>query len=255
MSTLVRAGYFGRGGVKARLHVATVRMRAWCRRNGRSTALRKFTQDNLVLKDKNFPEAFLYIIISHFVLDTVSLYVLMCVDLVIIYIYTHTCVFLMLCVRKPVKELHAKGYDAYIILQWLRWELETNAPPESCAKLMTCIWCADTFMNVLCGAQPFMSDVEIDNVQTEGNAFLKTFISLHHDQPKVWRLRPKFHLLWHVINDPALREASRNTSLDSTWLDEDWIKKVQKIMEKMPQNDSTKNVAAKIPCGLAWQTE
>ena len=58
MSTLVRAGYFGRGGVKARLHVATVRMRAWCRRNGRSTALRKFTQDNLVLKDKNFPEAF-----------------------------------------------------------------------------------------------------------------------------------------------------------------------------------------------------
>ena len=61
MSTLVRAGYFGRGGVKARLHVATVKMRAWCRRNGRSTALRKFTQDNLVLKDKSFPETFLYI--------------------------------------------------------------------------------------------------------------------------------------------------------------------------------------------------
>jgi hypothetical protein len=100
MSTLVRAGYFGRGGVKARLHVATVRMRAWCRRNGRSTALRKFTQDNLVLKDKNFPEAFLYIIISHFVLDTVSLYVLMCVDLVIIYIYTHTCVFFYVVCKK-----------------------------------------------------------------------------------------------------------------------------------------------------------
>ena len=96
MSTLVRAGYFGRGGVKARLHVATVRMRAWCRRNGRSTALRKFTQDNLVLKDKNFPEAFLYIIISHFVLDTVSSCAYVCGP-GNIYIRIHVIFFYVVC--------------------------------------------------------------------------------------------------------------------------------------------------------------
>ena len=90
-------------------------------------------------------------------------------------------------------------------------------------------------MTILCDAGPFLSKDaggEVDNVQILGNAFLKIYLDLHHDQPKVWRIRPKWHLLWHVVNDPSLRKASRNTSLDSTWLDEDWIKKIQRVMKK-----------------------
>ena len=130
------------------------------------------------------------------------------------------------------EELHAKGYDSFVILQWLRCELDTTPPPQSCRKLSSCVWCADTFMTILCGAEPFLADDEVQNVQTVGNAFLKVFLSLHNDQPHVWRIRPKFHLLWHVVNDPALRPAKRNSSLDSTWLDEDWIKKIQRVLRK-----------------------
>ena len=132
----------------------------------------------------------------------------------------------------PAEELHAKGYDSFVILQWLRCELDTTPPPQSCRKLSSCVWCADTFMTILCGAEPFLADDEVQNVQTVGNAFLKVFLSLHNDQPHVWRIRPKFHLLWHVVNDPALRPAKRNSSLDSTWLDEDWIKKIQRVLRK-----------------------
>ena len=58
MHELVRAGYFGDGGVKARLRVATKKLRTWCKQTMRSTALKKFTQDNLVLKKNHFPEPY-----------------------------------------------------------------------------------------------------------------------------------------------------------------------------------------------------
>ena len=140
--------------------------------------------------------------------------------------------FLLVFEPDKAKELHAKGYDSFVILQWLRWELETTPPPASCRKMCSGVWCADTFMTILCGAEPFLSDAEVQNVQTVGNAFLTGFLSLHTDKPHVWRIRPKYHLLWHVVNDATLRAAKRNTSLDSTWLDEDWIKKIQRILKK-----------------------
>ena len=69
MHVLVRSAYFGVGGVKARLHRATIKLRTWCKSNKMSTALRKFTQDNLVLKAGQFPETFpnLYIFVVFFV--------------------------------------------------------------------------------------------------------------------------------------------------------------------------------------------
>ena len=77
-----------------------------------------------------------------------------------------------------------------------------------------------------------MEPCEVNNVAVVGNAFLRTYISLHHDKPKQWRVRPKFHLLWHVINDVTVRKSKRNPALDSTWLDEDWIKKIQRVLKK-----------------------
>ena len=88
-------------------------------------------------------------------------------------------------------------------------------------------------MTVLHGANSFMDQGEVENVVVVGNAFLRCYISLHHDSPQTWRIRPKLHLLWHVINDANLRMAKRNASLDSTWLDEDWIKKIQKICKNV----------------------
>ena len=56
MSTLIKAGYFGRGGVKVRLCEATKRLKKWCKSTSRSTALKQFTQDNLVLKGQKTPD-------------------------------------------------------------------------------------------------------------------------------------------------------------------------------------------------------
>ena len=56
MSELIKAGYFGRGGVKVRLREATRRLKKWCKMTKRTTALKVFTQDNLVLKGTQTPE-------------------------------------------------------------------------------------------------------------------------------------------------------------------------------------------------------
>lgn len=56
MHSLVRGGYFGDGGVSVRLHRATMRMRDWCKLNKKTTALRRFTADNLNFKGQQFPD-------------------------------------------------------------------------------------------------------------------------------------------------------------------------------------------------------
>jgi len=128
--------------------------------------------------------------------------------------------------------LHAKGYDSFVILQWLQAELAENAPPPSCQTVKSCIWCANAFMEILCRANNFMTEPEVANVEVLGSAFMKLYLFLAHRHPKVWRIRPKFHLVWHVVTDPGLRASRHNTSKDSTWMDEDWVKKIGRNMKR-----------------------
>ena len=55
MSKLVKGSAFGQGAVLKRLARAYTRLKNFCRRSGKSVAIKKFTQDNLNLKSKQFP--------------------------------------------------------------------------------------------------------------------------------------------------------------------------------------------------------
>ena len=56
MSCLIRAGFFGAGGVKKRLARATFSIKEFCKNEKKTLALRKFSQDNLNLKAKVLPD-------------------------------------------------------------------------------------------------------------------------------------------------------------------------------------------------------
>lgn len=55
MSKLVKGSAFGQGSVAKRLARAYTRLKTFCKRNGKTVAIKRFSQDNLNLKSKQFP--------------------------------------------------------------------------------------------------------------------------------------------------------------------------------------------------------
>lgn len=134
-----------------------------------------------------------------------------------------------LCFKaKRSPELHAKGMDACIILRWLGEMLEEREP--ECSKVATAIWLANSFMEVLGGAGPWLDEHQRLHVQIVGLAFQKVYLSLASENRRRWYVRPKFHLLTHVLQ--MQHSSGRNPLLDSTWLDEDWIKRVGAMVRR-----------------------
>lgn len=143
--------------------------------------------------------------------------------------WMHT--FQCFCGQKA-EELKAKGFDAYVILLWLEEETARPDLPADFAELRAMVWLANSAMKVLCSDSPWLSAEEQNHVSVVGGAFLRLFVAQCHKDVNCWRLGPKFHLLWHIFHEASLRPSGRSPALDATWMDEDWIKKVQKICKR-----------------------
>lgn len=109
--------------------------------------------------------------------------------------------------------------------------MENRTVPEKCRDVYSLVWLANSFLGVLCGSGQFLTMLQKQHVNIVGDGFLRLYISLCHVQPQTWYMRPKFHLLWHMIHDPMLRPSGRNTSWDCTWMDEDFVKKTMRILK------------------------
>lgn len=222
MHKLIRGGWFGRQKLERRLWQASHRLREFCQRFGKRTALRKFTQDNLNLKSgkhpvlqmrfSSFPCFFLCNVFPSLVLPSR---------------------------RVTAKELHAKGYDSYIILEWLSSELEQCAD-DSFTLMATMVWCAQSFARLLNAGPAFFCDEMAAQVRILGESFCKLYVQHVHLEPKVWKIRPKFHLVVHLALDAQLRKSRRNPAQDSTWGDEDWIKKIARMVRKTHRKTTAK---------------
>lgn len=147
--------------------------------------------------------------------------------------------------RTPHEELKAKGYDAFIIMEFLNDLVGQAPPPPGCDKLRALIWLACEFMGVMGRSPPFMTAEQSDHIATCGNLFLQLHLTLCHEERSHWRCRPKWHLLWHLINQGVRRKSHRNPFAESTFLDEDWIKKIQKICRKCHKTSASRAVLAR----------
>lgn len=154
------------------------------------------------------------------------------------------------CTVSRSKELRAKGFDSYVVSCWLNDVLQRHPPPHCCQKVAVLLWLADSFMGVLSSAPDFMALPQREHVSAVGNAWLRLYIDLASNEPMNWRVRPKHHLLWHAVNDPLRRCSGRNPTADSTWLDEDWIKKIQRLCKKCHRVTAQKTVLQRWLVGL-----
>ena len=135
------------------------------------------------------------------------------------------------------QELRAKGYDAFAILRWLREELAEVTDPQY-DHISAMVWLADSWVTMLCDGEDFISENCAKQIQVLGESFLKLYLQAAHLQPKVWKIRPKWHLVHHLILDAAMRRSHRNPSRDSTWMDEDWMKKVTRVIRRTHRKTS-----------------
>ena len=155
------------------------------------------------------------------------------------------------CYRLPVfvwsglpviQEFKGKGHDAAVIVSWLFDELGGKVGlPAGCDLVATCVELAHHFMSGICGGDDFLDAERQHYIQACGHAFQVVYLTLAGQNSNVWRIRPKFHLLSHLIAEGG-RPSSRNPKENGTWMDEDWVKKISRILRRTHKKTSPQTV-------------
>lgn len=119
------------------------------------------------------------------------------------------------------------GYDVSVVARWLEHILapHTSIYPD----FATLLWSLNKSMSILYDDGPwFLSDEDRQRVRTLGSIFMRVFLKLANaaltNNEFYWRCRPKLHMLHHIFRC----HRSVNPAKFSTWMDEDWLKKISK---------------------------
>ena len=138
-------------------------------------------------------------------------------------------------------ELRCKGYDTYVVLSWLQHELSarpaTADDPELQSKLdlmTTAVWCMDSMMRMLAHSSMHLTESQQRQKTILGSIYMNCYMTLAQgavaDGKKLWRVRPKIHLLHHCILED--RASRLNPHFNATWMDEDFIKRTMRVKKR-----------------------
>ena len=130
-------------------------------------------------------------------------------------------------------ELCSSGYDSYVVLLWLLDE--ATKCPTLPNVLRTCLWAGNHAVSGMCNAGHFLTSLEQNNVREIGLLFVRCYLRLARealdDGRKLFRVRPKFHMLHHCFRSVFSETSRTNHGAYSTWMDEDALKKLMKVMK------------------------
>ena len=143
-------------------------------------------------------------------------------------------------------ELHVSASDASVCLAFLVMKLEEGGMEAPYGGLLGCAWAAHQMVIMLMTGDFFLSMEERDAIHTLGKAYLVTYSQLasiaHGRGEFLFKVRPKYHLMTHLLDDVLLRGSGRNPSVDSCWLDEDYIKYALRMYRKMSRKTASLNL-------------
>ena len=132
---------------------------------------------------------------------------------------------------KKYPELMASGSDTHIVCTWLEEVLTpfSGVSQELCA-FCTLLWSGNRCLRILYAAGWFLDEQEKHSVKMLGGIYVQTFLFLAWEavtsHKLLFRIKPKMHLFVHVMEHPRLV----NGSFYSTWMDEDFLKKISKTL-------------------------
>ena len=91
---------------------------------------------------------------------------------------------------------------------------------------------------MICDGEDWLSADSANQIKIVGEAFFKVYLQAAHEQPQIWKIRPKWHLAHHLVLEAAMRPSHRNPSRDSTWMDEDFMRKVARVIKRKHKKTS-----------------
>ena len=131
---------------------------------------------------------------------------------------------------KTFPEFQGSGSDCNIVASWLESVLERHH--DRYGDFLTLLWTGNKAMRMLYASNSFfLNDSEKRTFQILGRIFLDTFLRLAREgldkNEMIFKVRPKFHILCHLVDTPRQVNIARY----ATWLDEDWLKKISHTMK------------------------
>lgn len=125
-------------------------------------------------------------------------------------------------------ELASSGYDAFVVGTWLEQTLTPHN--HHYPEIATLLWSSNKGISLLYSAGAFLTTGEKQSVKVYGDIFLQTYVTLAgralNEHKLLFRVIPKLHLMSHIFN----WKRSVNPSRYSTWMDEDYLKKIGKTL-------------------------
>ena len=146
-----------------------------------------------------------------------------------------------------------KGWQCGMIIQWLNDFLQSNNVPVH-QNVKTAVWAADNFIGFLHETKKrglFLTQQEAEQIQAVGFLFLSTYLCLHVQFKRfcvyrLYNLRPKFHMLTHLIDDCQLL---KNPCLAATWQDESWLKTILCVAKKTHKRRANRSILTRYLAG------
>lgn len=120
------------------------------------------------------------------------------------------------------------GYDIAVTARWLEELLQPHSQmyPDYCCLL----WSLNRTLSTLYAGNFFLTNQEKNMVKTVGSVFVRTFLKqcckAVEEGQYLFRCKPKLHLLDHIIKS----ERRVNFAKYSTWMDEDFLKRVSRTL-------------------------
>ena len=155
-------------------------------------------------------------------------------------------------------EAHCKGADTFAIMKWLGHSMEVGGRCEPPPLVRTLVWACNNLFGLLSSTGMFLAPQEQKQVQIAGNLVIHTYLRLASDalakRECLWRMRPKFHLLHHLILETQ-RPSAYNFHWLSTWLDEDGCKRWMAVKRGTHKNVSTDRTLRRWILGLRPKSE
>ena len=124
----------------------------------------------------------------------------------------------------------------------LRWLANAVGRLERVDPLVaTCAWSGNEFAKGILLGPSFFSEEDAAQLHSLGMLHFRSYITLssQHLELKValYRVKPKFHMCYHIVlslgSGPGAKLSRRNPHLDATWLDEDLVGKVMRVLQKV----------------------
>ena len=186
-------------------------------------------------------------------------------------------------------ELKAKGFDTFVVLRWLNWELKNkDCGNDVLATVFSLnirnfftwtywlyiplfndffddqstywvfhgyaqvVWALDAWLNLLTKSGMFLTDLEEKNRLVLGRLVVTSYVALAATAVAEKKFLFRLRPKFHLMDHLTsdVRASKLNCNIHATWMDEDAVKRWMRIKRQVHKRTASENVLRRFALGL-----